>query len=211
METSRKSKGSLTPIDVAQDLVESLASEVEFEQALETEYEVADRLAVIWGRTAFSSRFSAAKGQVVQVHVAHPISLSRSCGTQGSTTLDGRLVDLGPDWLVVEPAQNGRFVPQVIIPMTSVLGVSGLPKVAGGASRQSKIWEHQRLTQLLRALVGSSQRVRIHSDFGCFCVRVVLVAADHLDVELLDASPRDSHASVSLRFSAISFIEADLR
>ncbi|MFZ1361384.1 MAG: hypothetical protein WAS05_00410 [Candidatus Nanopelagicales bacterium] len=197
-------------MDVAQDLVESLASEVEFEHAMEREGEVEDRLAVVWGRTTFDDRLWTAKGRVVCVHVAHQANQASACGHVDLAVFESRLVDLGPDWLVLEPSSSGNVVGQVIVPLAKVLGVSGLPEVAGRTARQSKIWEHRKLTQLLRPLSTSQQRVRVHSSLGCFTARVARVAADHIDFDLVDSPSRQNVGSMTVLFSSMSFLEANL-
>lgn len=213
MKTSRERLVGRTPIEVAQDLVESLASEVESEQAQELENEVEDRLAVMWGRTALSDRLWSAKGRVVRLHIAHPPAQSTMCGHVGSATLEGRVVDLGPDWLVLTPSLVDDLGPHLVVSLAKVLGMHGAPEIAGRPIKQSKIWDRRRLTQLLRPLVDSAQLVQIHSEFGCFAARVLRVAADHIDCELSKAPnlhSREQWRTVSVAFSALSYIEARL-
>lgn len=213
MKTSRERLVGRTPIEVAQDLVESLASEVESEQAQERENEVEDRLAVMWGRTALSDRLWSAKGRIVRLHVAHPSVQSTMCGQAGSATLEGRVVDLGPDWLVLTPSLGDGLGPHRVVPLVNVLGMHGAPEVAGCPAKQSKIWDRRRLTQLLRPLADSAQLVQVHSEFGCFVARVLRVAADHIDCELSkvpNLQGQEHWRTVSVAFSALSYIEAQL-
>lgn len=211
MHTARR-RPEITPVEAAHQLVESLASEFEFEESQEREFEIADRLAVAWGRSTLVDRLWFAKGEQVCVHVDHRHSSTNGCGIADVMSLGGCLVDLGPDWFVMESRSEVGDQTRVIIPLNRLRGVQGLSERAAPQTAQQsrgKIWSRRKLTQLLRPLADESQLVRVHSDLGCSSAKILRVGVDHCELEYRDV-PSRAPRIISLSFEAISAIEAEL-
>lgn len=210
---TRSAGAKRTAIEVAQDLVESLAAEYEHENFEEREHEIVDRVAVAWGRAKLVERLGRAKGSQLSIQAAHGQAGSGGCAVTGTMAVTGNLVDLGPDWLIVAgdpgPAERTAGVAsQTLLPLDRILAVEGLPAALGAPPRGGKIWERRRLTQLLRPLTDARTAVRVHSDVGCFPAQVLRVGEDHLDLELR-GSTSGAPRVLSLRFAALTAIEAD--
>lgn len=200
-----------TPVEVAQGVVESLASEFEFEQSAERDYEVADRLAVAWGRTTLADRLATAKGGQVQgVHLSHTCERAEPSSQVVRFAKAGLLVDLGPDWMVLATQSEAGDQQEWIIPTTRVVGVHGVPEHAATSPNRGQIWSRRKLTQLLRPLTDQTEPVRVHSDLGCFQAQVVRVGSDYLDVDLVEV-PAAGRTTLTLGFAAVCAIQADLR
>lgn len=204
-------------IEVAQGLLESVAAEYEYENYQEREYELADRLAVAWGRSTFTERLLVAKNLPLRFYLEHPSLGSVGCTDQGVAELAARLVDLGPDWVMLQATDMSahgswshpwRNSWQSLVPIERLISVAGLPNHVGASKPTSRIWESQRLTQILRPISEARQVAFIHSDIGCFAGEILRVGKDHLDL-----SPRNPAQSgqqtITIRFSAIAIIEAE--
>jgi hypothetical protein len=144
-------------------LFEDLEARIESDAARERVAEVADRTRRERAQVDLQSRLLASVG-VGGVDVR-----------LGSARMTGQLLDVGPDWVLLEVGTDGS----VLVPMAAIRSLTGL---APGARTASVVARRFALGAALRAI--SRDRAPVEIDAGA--VRLVgtidVVGADHLQV-----------------------------
>jgi hypothetical protein len=158
--------------------------------AAELTAQVADLTRAERATVAFHGRLRAAQGRAVAVRV------------RGGELVDGTLLDLADEWLLV-----GEGTRRALVPSAAVTAVGGLPHHTqpdgGGVGRRLG------LGHALRALARDRAPVRIATDGADVVGRVDAVGADHLDVTALDGGRRDgTHATWVVPFAAVRVVRS---
>ena len=134
----------------------------------ERELEVAEQTRAERGRVELTQRLLAAEGAPLRVRVG------------GVGWLDATLVDVGPDWLMLDQggalAGRGR---EVLVPLAAVAAVEGLPAQVGETDMGRRLG----LRSALRAVSRDRAVVRVHDLYGDHVTGTIdRVLADHLDL-----------------------------
>ena len=150
-----------------QALFDDLEAQLAAADAAELQAEVADRTRREAGLVALVDRLRAAVG--------HPVGVA----VTAAGTVHGRLLDAGPDWLLVE--EDGRR--EVLIPLPSVLGVTGLGSRTDPPGAEGEVGRRLDLRWALRGLARNRAGVSVVlQDASVVTGTLDRVGADHLDV-----------------------------
>ncbi|WP_149202606.1 hypothetical protein [Actinotalea subterranea] len=150
--------------------------------------EVADRTRTERASVLLADRLRAARGEVVL--------------TLRSGVVAGRVVDVGPAWvLLVDGAREH------LVPLASVVTVAGLPHAA--APQERSALRRLGLGHALRAVARDRSLVRLVTVGGAVLGRIDAVGADHLDVTpAYEDSGRPTGETRALTFAGIDVISA---
>lgn len=159
-------------------LFADLEAQLAHEEERARDAEVAERVRAEWARTLLADRLTGAFTR------GRPLSLR----VDGVGTLEGRLADLGADWLLLhdrvgDAAARGlaEDVRESLIPMGAVLDVRGLPP--GADPRPGVGMRRFRIGTALRALGRDRAFVRVVDRTGAVFVGTVdRVGSDHVDL-----------------------------
>lgn len=144
-------------------LFDDLEAQLGAEERRERDSEVADRTRRERASVEVGARLAAAVGSVLRLRLTSGVQLQ------------GELLDLGEDWLLVH-LENGR---QAVVPLTSVTGVIGLP-VRASAARTARRFG---LGYALRALSRDRAAVALTDSSGLVLTGTIdVVGADSLDL-----------------------------
>ncbi len=161
-------------------LFADLAAQVEAEERAELDAEVRDRTRREGALVRTVDRLRASRGGpvTVTVHGAGPVA--------------GRLLDAGPDWLLLEQA-TGR---DVLVPLAAVLAVDGLGRRAEPAG--GELTERLDLRWALRGLARDRTRLQVLLRDGRPLTGTLdRVGADH--VELAEHDPGEWRRATAVR------------
>lgn len=116
---------------------------------------------------------------------------------RGGEVVSGRLVDVTPQWVLLEDDAREHLVPAAAVAL-----VSGLPSTA--APPASGVVRRLTLGHALRAVARDRSVVRVRVDGGSVLGRVDGVGRDHLDVTLVQQdSGRPSGERCAVPWSAL--------
>lgn len=150
-----------------QALFDDLEAQVEAAEAAELSAEVADRTRRETGLLRVLDRLRASAG--------HPIAVT----TWGGGTVHGTLLDAGPDWLLL--SETG--LREVLVPMGSVLGVTGLSARTAPPGSEGDVGRRLDLRWALRGLARDRAGVSlVLRDGSTLAGTLDRVGADHVDV-----------------------------
>jgi hypothetical protein len=144
-------------------LFDDLEARIESDDVRERTAEVADRTRRERAQVDLQARLLASvAGDTVAVHLS-------------ASSLTGRLLDVGPDWILLEVGSEGS----VLVPMSAIRALTGL---APGARVASVVARRFALGAALRAI--SRDRAPVEIDAGGLRVvgTIDVVAADHLQL-----------------------------
>lgn len=144
-------------------LFEDLEARLEADAARERSAEVADRTRRERAQVDLQSRLLASVG-------AHAVGVRLR-----AATLTGRLVDVGPDWILLEVGAEGS----VLVPTAALRSLTGL---APGVRTASVVARRFALGAALRAISRDRALVEIDSGGLRLVGTIDVVAADHLEV-----------------------------
>lgn len=146
-----------------EQLFDDLEAQFGAEERRERDSEVADRTRRERANVEFLGRCAAALGHRVRVRV--------SAGAQ----LDGEVLDLGADWLLLR-LQSGR---DAVVPVPAIVGVEGLPVRATDATTARRFG----LGSVLRGLSRDRAAVALTDSSGQVLTGTIdFVGADALDL-----------------------------
>lgn len=174
-------------------LVADLGARLDAEDCAELDAEVADRVRAERATIGLADRLAGATG---------PVRLLLA----GGRTVDGRVAEVGPDWVLLRPG-GGRRTYLARIP--AIVEVSGLgssaPRLRPGVAAPT-------LASLLRRLSAERARVRVDDIGGrALTGSIRSVYADHVDLaeHPVDAPPRwgEIVRRVTLPVPAIAGVE----
>ena len=148
-------------------LFDDLEGQLAAAEAAELRGEVADRTRREAALLSVADRLRGAEGAALGV-VVH-----------GAGTVHGRLLDAGADWLLLEEA-GAR---EVLVPLTSVLGVTGLGPRTAAPGTAGEVGRRLDLRWALRGLARDRAGVSVVLRDGTSVAGTLdRVGADHLDV-----------------------------
>lgn len=151
-------------------LFADLAAQAEAQDRAELDAEVRDRTRREGALVRTVDRLRAAVGA--------PITLA----VHGAGTVAGRLLDAGPDWLLLEDGARA----DVLVPLPAVLAVDGLG--AGASAPGGALDERLDLRFVLRGLVRDRARLQVVLRDGTTRTGTLdRVGADHVDLAEHDA------------------------
>ena len=168
-----------------QALFDDLEAQLAAADAAELQAEVADRTRRESALLRVVDRLDAAAGQEVAV----------ALGAAG--VLRGRLLDSGPDWLLVE--ETGAR--EVLVPLAAVLGITGLVAQTGVPGGEGEVGRRLDLRWALRGLARSRASVAlVVRDGSVISGTLDRVGADHVDLaEHAAGEPRRARAVRQVR------------
>lgn len=150
-----------------QALFDDLEAQLGAAEAAELQAEVADRTRRESSRLRIRDRLEPATGAPLAVVTA------------GAGTVHGRLLDVGPDWLLLEEAAAR----EVLVPLPAVLGITGLSSRSAAPGAEGEVGKRLDLRWALRSLARSRAGVRLALRDGSTVTGTVdRVGADHLDL-----------------------------
>ena len=150
-----------------QALFDDLEAQLAEGEAADLRSEVADRTRRETALLRLTDRLRPAEGRSVTV----------ALGAAGP--LHGRLLDAGPDWLLVE--QEGAR--EVLVPLAAVLGITGLGPHADAPGSEGEVGRRLDLRWALRGLARSRAGVTVLlRDGSALAGTLDRVGADHLDL-----------------------------
>ncbi|MGH8835959.1 MAG: hypothetical protein ACRDWG_13345 [Actinomycetes bacterium] len=184
-----------------EDLFADLTAEFEALESAELAAEVSDRTRRELARIRLEDRLRAAEGGAVAVTVQ---------ALDGGHTVSGRLLDVGPDWMLVERADAPI---EVLVPLSAVGTVIGLSSGASEPGSEGHVQARLGLAHVLRGVARDRAAV-------CLAIRgggpmltgtIDRVGADYLD--LAEHAPDEPRRAGSVRakrtvpFAAILFVQ----
>lgn len=165
-----------------QALFDDLEAQLEQAESAALQAEVADRTRREAGLLGMADRLRAAEG--------HPLAVT----VWGAGTVHARLLDTGPDWLLLEEA--GRR--ELLVPFAATLGIAGLGPRAAVPGSEGEVGRRLDLRWALRGLArdraGLSVVLRDGSTLSGTLDRV---GADHVDVA--EHAPGEARRAVAVR------------
>lgn len=180
----------------ASKIVDSFASELEFGQSIDRDNEVEDRVAFAWGQMSIRDRLVAAAGNHVKIIIG---ALAKELH------FDGRLAEVGPDWLLLSIESNKSLVRQdVIIPMARVSSIQGDLSAHVDSGSLGRMWKSRTLVHVLRSADLVMRDVTLEMDYGVCSGRIVRVGIDHLDIELVNRG-----GTMIVAFSGLVAVKVD--
>lgn len=165
-----------------QALFDDLEAQVEAAEAAELQAEVADRTRRELGLLGLVDRLRASE--------SHPLAVT----VWGAGTVHGRLLDAGPDWLLLE--ETG--LREVLVPSASVLGVAGLGARTATPGSEGEVGRRLDLRWALRGLARDRAGVSITLRDGATLTGTLdRVGADHVDVA--EHAPGEARRAAAVR------------
>ena len=178
-----------------QSLFDDFEAQIERHELAEVESEVTERTRAERASVLLAERLLAHHGETLRL------------GFPGGS-LSGRVVDVAPQWVVVN---DGRG--DVLVPTASVASVAGLGRAT--SMPPSQVMRRLGLAHALRALSRDRASVRIASVAGVFTGTIDRVGADHLDLaeHPVDELRRESavRSVVALGFGGLLTVAAHRR
>jgi hypothetical protein len=161
--------------------------EAQFDQADAADLagEVADRTRREWARIRLVDRLRAVPGYELSVRVL------------GGETLAGRLLDVGPDWMLLSE-RHGR---DALVPLAAVLGLTGTGSRAAAPESEGAVVKRLGLGYALRAVARDRSPVScVLVDGSTLTGTIDRVGADFIDVaEHAPTEPRRPSAVRAVR------------
>lgn len=162
-------------------LFDDLEAQAEALAAAELEGEVRDRVRREQSLLRLVDRLAPAVGAPVQLHLL------------GAGRVDGVLVDVGVDWLLVQEP-TGR---EVLAPTATLLSVGGLGRRSGVPGEEGEVGRRLDLRWALRALARDRAAVHVALvDGGVVAGTLDRVGADH--VELAQHAPGEPRRAAAV-------------
>ncbi|MBK5307456.1 MAG: hypothetical protein JJD92_12275 [Frankiaceae bacterium] len=150
-----------------QALFDDLEAQAEAMAAAELRGEVSDRTRRELGLLRLADRLREGEG--------HPLAVT----VWGAGAVHGRLVDAGIDWLLIE--ETG--VREVLVPLGSVLGISGIGARAAVPGSEGEVGRRLDLRWALRGLARDRAGVTVVLRDGSAVTGTLdRVGADHVDI-----------------------------
>lgn len=184
-----------------EELFADLTAEFEALESAELAAEVTDRTRREVARIRLVDRLRAAETRAVAV------SLPALNGA--AQTISGRLLDVGPDWMLVGPAEA---TVEVLIPLVAVGSVIGLPSDAAEPGSEGRVRARLGLAYVLRGIARDRAAVCLATRGGPMLTGTIdRVGADYLD--LAEHAPDEPRRAGSVRaertvpFTAILFVQ----
>ena len=176
-----------------EQLFADLEGQQEDRERREREAEAAEHTRAERGRVVLGDRLAADVGRVLRL------------GVRGVGALQGRLVDVGPDWLLVHDARSSSHQERLVV-TAALLSVEGL---SGRVDDRPRRYD---LRHAVRALSRDRARVRVVDQGGDHLSGTVDRAlADHLDLARhADDEPRRPGAVrgvVAVPYGAIALVQ----
>lgn len=183
-----------------EELFADLTAEFEALESAELAAEISDRTRRELARIRLVDRLRAAESSAVAVTVQ---TLS------GDQTVGGRLLDVGPDWLLVERSDAPV---EVLIPLSVVGTVIGLPSSASEPGSEGHVQARLDLAHVLRGIARDRAAVCLAIGGGRMLTGTIdRVGADYLD--LAEHAPDEPRRAGNVRavrtvpFAAIRFVQ----
>lgn len=150
-----------------ESLFDDLEAQVEAADQAELDAELRDRARAEQARLRTVDRLRAAVGSELDLRL------------RGGFRERGRLLRVGPDWLLLAP-EDGR---ETVVPAAGVLVIGGLGRGAVEPGSEGALAARLDLRHVLRGIARDRSRVVLGLDGGALLSGVLLrVGADHLDV-----------------------------
>lgn len=151
------------------DLFSDLEAQLEALEGADRSAEIAERPRIEIGSLGLGERLRAASGARLRVR------------TPGELTVSGTLARTGPDWLLLDEG-GGR---ETLVALSSVLAVSGLPRLAAAPGSGGPLAARLTLRHALRGIARDRSAVRLHlRDATVLDATLDRVGADFVDVAL---------------------------
>ena len=171
------------PVHRWERLFADLEAQADSAAQLDLDAEVADRTRTERGRIRLSDRLRAADGPVT-VRVAGEV-------------LQGRVLDVGPDWLLLELGDPPAT--EVLVALAAIQAIDGLPARAAEPGSAGRVAERLDLRHVLRGLARDREPVVVASTDGVrLRARLDRVGADHVDLTPLDIGQASASRLVPL-------------
>jgi hypothetical protein len=195
-----KGCGCTVPFVRWEELFADLTAEFEALESAELAAEVTDRTRREMARIRLVDRLRAAETRAVAVSLP---------ALNGAQTISGRLLDVGPDWMLVGPAEATM---EVLIPLVAVGSVIGLPSDAAEPGSEGQVRSRLGLAHVLRGIARDRAAVCLATRGGPMLTGTIdRVGADYLD--LAEHAPDEPRRAGSVRaertvpFTAILFVQ----
>lgn len=149
-------------------LISELEADLDAEERRELAGEVADRTRRELARLRLVDRLRAAVGEAVTV------------GVRGTEPVNGRLIRVGPDWLLLDPVTQAA---ELLVPTGAITWLGGLPGQAVDPVAVPVVDQRLGLGSVLRAVARDRRVVQVRlRDGGEIGGVVARVGADYIDV-----------------------------
>jgi hypothetical protein len=184
-----------------EELFADLTAEFESLESAELAAEVSDRTRRELARIRLVDRLRAAQSGAVAVTLQ---------ALDGGRTVSGRLLDVGPDWMLVRHADAPV---EVLIPLSAVSTVIGLPSGADDPGSEGYVQARLGLAHVLRGIARDRAPVSLATRGGgpMLTGTIDRVGADYLD--LAEHAPDEPRRAGNVRvertvpFTAILFVQ----